>query len=716
MQLDSQSGKDLEFDSVLYLLSSYCKSQKAKDNALKLNYFASPQLVSQEFDLLSEIKTIYEEGKTSFPLLNAEDIDHALTLLRIENGVLILPEVIKVYTLCLGTKQLIDFTNANKIECPNLFAACQHIDKVDAVLTMIRTVLDDKKLDIKDTATPYLKELRTKIKHNWFEINKNFDDALKKCKNEGILGDIVETFLDNRRLLSVFSQHKKQVRGRVRGISAKGIYAYIEPEENIKLNEAQEQLRIEESNEIYKILEKLTNDLRAEKTNLAAFQRLLVRFDLLNAKVVFGRSYEGVRPKLHKDKKMHWQHARHPLLFLKNKELKKPTFGQEINLHRHQRFLVISGPNAGGKSITLKTIGLLQMMFQCGLFIPVEENSTCCWFEQILSDIGDNQSIENQLSTYSYRLQRMNFFLQHANQETLLLLDEFGSGTDPELGGALAAVFYEELHKKGSFAVITTHYTNIKILTSSTPDAVNACMLFDTKSLEPLYQLSTGQPGSSFTFEVAKYNGIPNALIEKAKASVSEFKISLDELSVSLQKEKAKFEKINTEYYLANQKVNQKSADFEERLSQLQEKAERQTQYFEQQNKFITTGKKVFELIKKFKQHKTDKALIEELKKVVAIEKSKILASEKPLVFDKNLALPKLPVQQKKSSVKKEMEEASAPIPVVEPIIIQKTYKIGDIVTLKNKTGKATIQEIKGKKLTVIIGNFILNTTLEEIE
>jgi DNA mismatch repair protein MutS2 len=716
MQLDSQSGKDLEFDSVLYLLSSYCKSQKAKENALKLNYFGSPQLVSQEFDILSEIKTIYEEGKTHFPQINAEDIDHALTLLRIENGVLILPEVIKVYTLCLGTKQLIEFATKNKLEAPEIYAACQHIDKIDSVLSIIRSVLDEKKLDIKDTATPYLKEVRSKQKENWYVLNKNFDDALKKCKNEGILGDIVETFLDNRRLLSVYSQHKKQVKGRVRGISAKGIYSYIEPEENIRLNEDQEQLRLEESNELYKILEKLTNDLRAEKNNLAAFQRLLVRFDLMNAKVLFGLSYNGIRPKLLPKKSTHWQNARHPLLFLKNKELGKSTFGQEITMHLDQRFLVISGPNAGGKSITLKTVGLLQMMFQCGLFVPVDETSECCWFEQILSDIGDNQSIENQLSTYSYRLQRMNFFLQHAHQETLLLLDEFGSGTDPELGGALAAVFYEELYQKGVYAVITTHYTNIKILTSSMPQAINACMLFDTKSLEPLYQLSTGQPGSSFTFEVAKYNGIPNSLIEKAKASVSEFKISLDELSVALQKEKASFEKLNTEHFLAKTKANQRSKEFDEKLEQLRDKAERQTQYFEQQNKFITTGKKVFELIKKYKQHKTDKTLIEELKKVVAIEKSKVLASEKPLVFDKNLALPKLPVDQKKSVIKKEVEETSAPIPVVEPIKIQKTYKIGDVVTLKNKTGKATIQEIKGKKLTVIIGNFILNTTLEEIE
>jgi DNA mismatch repair protein MutS2 len=345
-------------------------------------------------------------------------------------------------------------------------------------------------------------------------------------------------------------------------------------------------------------------------------------------------------------------------------------------------------------------------MFQSGLFLSIDERSSCCWFEQVLSDIGDNQSIENQLSTYSYRLNRMQYFLTHANEKTLLLLDEFGSGSDPELGGALAEVFYEELYAKAVFAVITTHYTNIKILTATLPQATNACMLFDTKKLSPLYQLSIGQPGSSFTFEVAQHNGIPLSLIERAKGLVSENKVKVEGLTVALQQEKSKFKKINDQQYKSNTKAIRAIQEYEKKLEKLTLKADKQNLFFEQQNKFITTGKKVFELIKKFKHHKTDKALTEALRKMAAIEKNKILESDKPIVFDKNLKQPDLPEQKNKSS---------KDVIVTKKIEIE-SIKIGDLVKLKNQSKKATVTEIKGKKLTVQLGNFTIKTSVDELE
>jgi DNA mismatch repair protein MutS2 len=305
----------------------------------------------------------------------------------------------------------------------------------------------------------------------------------------------------------------------------------------------------------------------------------------------------------------------------------------------------------------------------------------------------------------------MQQFLKSADKDTLLLLDEFGSGSDPELGGAMAEVFYEELYNKDLFAVITTHYTNIKILTSTLPAATNACMLFDTKKLAPLYQLSIGQPGSSFTFEVAQFNGISIDLIEKAKLKVSENKLKIDELTVSLQQEKSRFNKINAEQYQSRAKANKTVHEFESKMDKLTEKAEKQTQFFEQQNKFINTGRKVYDLIKKHKHHKTNKVLNEEIKKFVLIEKTKVLESDKPVVFDKKLKLPDLPKVKKSpeqlekiAEVKKEEDKKTA----------AKKLKVGDSITLKNHSRKGIIQELQGDKLFVMVGNFMVTTTLNE--
>jgi DNA mismatch repair protein MutS2 len=713
MNFDQQSSKDLEFDVVCELLSTFCKSQKAKANAMRLSFFDGPAQLEKEFDLLTEIQTIHNDARLSFPHPNAEDIDTALNILRIENGVLILSELVKVYSLCQGTKLLIDFARNQQENYPVIYNACAHITGIKDVLKIITEVLDTKKLDIKDDATPRLLGIRRKMKANKSEINKNFEKALRRCKQDELLGDSEESYLENRRLLAVLSQYKKRVPGKIYGVSAKGTYTYIEPQESVLLNKEQEQLRMDESNEIFMILEQVTLNLRSEKNHLKAFQRLLIRFDLLSAKVLFAKTYNGIRPGLNKTKRMHWKNAIHPLLYLQNQSQNVDTIGQEMELNETGRFLVISGPNAGGKSITLKTAGLLQMMFQCGLFLSMDENSSCTWFNQIFSDIGDNQSIENQLSTYSYRLNRMNFFLKNANSETLLLLDEFGSGSDPELGGAIAEVFYMELYEKQCYAVITTHYTNIKILTSSLDAATNACMLFDTKKLEPLFQLSIGQPGSSFTFEVAQHNGIPIELIEKAKAKVSENKLQVDALTVSLQKEKSKFKKINTEQYRSQNEAKKALREYEAKLEKLQSKSDRINLYIEQQNKFVTIGKKFYEILGKFKHHKTNKATMEALKKLASIEKSKILEADKPVVLAKNLKSPELPDQSKKKAPSAK-EIAAEKKKAADRL--KKALQVGEKIKLKNQKSLGILLEVNGKKLTVQLGNFIIKTTVSEVE
>ncbi|CAG5080901.1 endonuclease MutS2 [Parvicella tangerina] len=714
--IDKQSLNELQFDEVGELLAGYCKSDKAQQICANLSPFENEESLREEFNLLKEIKTIYDD-EVYFPHPYFKDIKGAIKLLNVANGVLILNELLKVYRLCLGTKELVDFSIHNQSAFPAVFEACSHIEGIDEVIKPIADKLNAKN-QIKDNATKKLAGIRSKLKSNREQINRNFDRLLKKYKKDEVLGDIEEVFLEEKRLLSVLSQHKKKVPGRVLDSSGGGALSYIEPFENQELNKEQEKLRYAERDEIFQILKELTEFLRSKKYYLSAYQRLLVRFDLLNAKIVFAKSYNGVLPRFGKDK-WFWKDAVHPLLYLKNQPQNIPTIGQEISMDEETRFLVISGPNAGGKSITLKTAGLLQVMFQFGFLVPVNDISEFKWFNYIGSDIGDNQSIENQLSTYSYRIRRMKQFLKNSNPNALLLLDEFGSGSDPELGGALAEVFYERLYAMGTYAVITTHYNNIKILTANLPQAINGCMLFDTKALQPTYHLSIGQPGSSFTFEVAKNNGISNEIIDEAKERVSLGKIKLDELSVGLQKEKSKLEKVSAGHLKSKAKSDHLIQEYENKLLRLKKQAAKQADYFEQQNKFISLGKKVYDLIKKYKHHKTVKKLGEEVTKLVAMEKSKVLSKEKPVEFKNNLKQPDLPKLKNKISAppkKTEKKKVSEMKEEVEEPADKVTFEVGNRVVHKSSRNRGVIQSIKGKEAEVLIGNFMVKVKLKDLE
>ncbi len=705
MWMDEQSIKDLEFDKVKELLSNYCKSNHAKQNALKIKFFKEINDLQKEFAILNEIKLVYLDSSLSFPNTNSEDIDYALRLLDIENGVLTLDELVKVFKLCLSTKEIIDFANLHAERFPLIFDACAHITRLKDVLKIIHSILTPL-WKIKNDATKELAKIRRSIEENQLASNKNFEKLLSRYKSEGFLADTEESFLENRRLLAVLSIYRKKVKGKSYGVSSKGNLTYVEPEENIIINQNLDKLRIEEHNEIIEILRVVTEQLRIERPNLEAFQRLLVRFDLFNAKVLFAFSYNGCIPKMTKNTSMYWQNAVHPLLYLKNKSLQLPTVGQDIELSTDKRFLVISGPNAGGKSVTLKTVGLLQTMFQCGLFVSVDDVSSFTFFQNILTDVGDNQSIDNQLSTYSYRLSRMRLFLDKANEETLLLLDEFGSGSDPELGGALAEVFFEELYDKKCFAVINTHYTNIKILSSTLKHSVNACMLFDTQKLTPLYKLSVGMPGSSFTFEVAKINGIKSDLIERAKLKISENKVKLDSLTLGLQEEKSNYKTLNAEQVKLSVQAKKIVEEYSKLLDSLYTKVEQQKRFFDQQSKYIQTGKKIFEFIQQFKKHKTNKALNESVLKFIAIEKSKVKEQVNPVVLQ-NLNSPKLPSLPKKTIATPKIVEVEN--------TVKEQIKVGDRVKIKDNTTAGIVKDIKGDKFTVQMGNFTVQAKLSDL-
>ncbi len=304
------------------------------------------------------------------------------------------------------------------------------------------------------------------------------------------------------------------------GSSKTGSIVYIEPDATLRYSRELNNLEYEEKEEVKRILKALTDFLRPYVLLLEDYQEFLAATDVIAAKAKYAVSMNGILPEITEDREMNLIDAYHPLLYLTNTKKKAKTYPQTISLHQDNRIIVISGPNAGGKSITLKTVGLLQLMLQSGMLVPIHPRSKMCLFDRILTDIGDNQSIENHLSTYSYRLKNMNFFLRKCNAQTLFLIDEFGTGSDPELGGALAETFLEEFYHREAFGIITTHYANLKMLANELPYASNANMLFDSKSLEPVFRLIVGEAGSSFTFEVAQKNGIPYSLINRAKKKI----------------------------------------------------------------------------------------------------------------------------------------------------------------------------------------------------
>ena len=360
------------------------------------------------------------------------------------------------------------------------------------------------------------------------KISQSFGAALSSYQGSGFLDDIRETVMGSRRVLAVKAMYRRKVKGVIHGSSKTGSIVYIEPQTTLAHTQELQNLIYDEKEEIDLILRTLTNYIRPFAADFNQFAELLILIDIHAAKAYYAKEMEGVIPIISDAQEIDIKKAYHPLLYLSNKVKKNITYPQDIHLHTENRIVVISGPNAGGKSITLKTVGLLQLMMQSGFLLPVDESSHMSVFERILTDIGDNQSIENELSTYSYRLKNMQRFLKKCDERTLFLIDEFGTGSDPELGGALAEIFLEVFYDRNAFGVITTHYSNLKLLANELPHMTNANMQFDGKSLQPTFHLLTGEAGSSFTFEVAEKNGIPYSLINKAKKKIERGKIRFD--------------------------------------------------------------------------------------------------------------------------------------------------------------------------------------------
>ena len=495
INIHKKTLQDLEFSTVLEQVSEHCITPLGHASVLTITPFKNKEPLLNALQLTNEyLSSFYNDNR--IPNHGFDTISKELQLLNIENTYLEVHSLKKLVAISITCNEIIKFLKKFEEYYPNLHAFASDIEVTKVIIEKVDAVVD-RFGDIKDNASALLFELRQHINKLKGKINQSFTSALHTNHKLEYLDDIRESVVENRRVLAVKSMYRRKVKGAIMGSSKTGSIVYIEPETTLKYSRELNNLEYEEQEEVIRILKEVTNYIRVFLPLLQQYQAFLTAIDVISAKAKYARSLNAILPEITEERHFYIRDAYHPLLYLNNLEKGEKTFPQSIELQQDSRIIVISGPNAGGKSITLKTVGLLQVMIQSGLLIPVHERSKVYLFDRILSDIGDNQSIENHLSTYSYRLKQMNYFLKKCNKNTLFLIDEFGTGSDPELGGALAETFLEEFYHREAFGIITTHYSNLKMLANELPYMLNANMLFDEKSLEPIFKLAIGQAGLS---------------------------------------------------------------------------------------------------------------------------------------------------------------------------------------------------------------------------
>lgn len=721
---------DLEFYTVLNSIEKYCLTDLGKKNVQLI------RAISDRNKLLSELNQTFEyvssfENNNRIPTHYFDDITKEIHLLTIENSYLEPASFLKVVSLTNTVLEILKFLKKFEILYPTLTQQSSNLTFESIIVVEINKIIAPFGT-VLDAASPNLKQIRKSISEVRSQITEGFNKALSKFNGLGYLDDIRESVMENHRVLAVLAAHKKKVKGLFLGTSKSGSIAFIAPEVSLHFTRELQDLEYQEKEEIIKILKKLTDELRPFQSVLISYQNYLIYLDTVSAKAKYAISIKATLPNIVKEKRLLLKNAYHPILVELNNRKKLKTIPQSFELNEKQQIIVISGPNAGGKSITLKTVGLLQLMIQSGILIPVHERSEIFLFDTILTDIGDNQSIENHLSTYSYRLKNMRQFLKKCQENTLFLIDEFGTGSDPELGGALAEVFLEEFYHRKAFGIITTHYANLKILADELPHVVNANMQFDERTLEPLYHLFIGQPGSSFTFEVALKNGIPYSIINRAKKRVEKGKVRLDKTITKLQKERNKLQKTSEILEIEKDKVIETSENLQETQDKMQQKLIQFYELYDQNQKMLIYGRKINELANKYFQTNNKKQFLADFNLWIATEKEKYQKKNQPkpmlkTTSKKVIKKAELDVIKKQEAILATEIEVLKEVEIIKVVVeeIKKEaqekkmnyqFNIHDQVRLFDGQACGTIDKIEKNIATVNYGLFTTKVNIDQLE
>lgn len=633
MLYPQNSADKLGFTDIKELIKAHCLSDMGRQMVDRIQVMNNYDNIRKFLSQAAEFKSILVND-AALPISHFFDLKSLANKARIEGAFLSEEEFYQVQASLTTVFAVIAYFNEREGQYPNLEALFEHLPIEKAILKKIDMVIDAKG-KIRPNASRELAEITSGIAKAEQEARRKIDQIFKNATGSGWTADGSLTVRDGRLCIPLLAENKRKLKGFIHDESASGQTVYMEPEEVFALNNKVRDLEFERRREIVKILTALTDELRPYTPLLLSYHGLLTKLDFVRAKALFAIDIEAEMPEVTNDARIKLINARHPLLFLSFKKEHKTVVPLNVQIDEGTRVVVVSGPNAGGKSVCMKTVGLLQMMVQAGLLIPAADNSVVGVFKQLFVDIGDDQSIESDLSTYSAHLSKMKHFVENANGKTLVLIDEFGTGTDPQFGGPIAEAVLESLNHKKVRGMVTTHYSNLKIFASNTEGLENASMLFDNVNMKPMYMLEVGKPGSSYAFEIAQKIGLPQQVLNLAKNKIGTSQKKVDTLLVDLEREKKEI--FDTKLQLDKQQrtVNTLLKENEQLKSYLEENQKALIRDAKQQAKniILDANKLVENTISEIKSSQADK------------EKTRTLRENLNKELQKNTVKPEAPKQ-----------------------------------------------------------------------
>lgn len=691
------------FDQIRGLTKQFCISSLGKDEVDEVAFSSDFEVVLKNLFETEELLSLLNEENDGFPLTTIPDLRENIQNIRIEGTFLTETELFDLKKSLETTDSIVKFLiRKSENRFPNLRKIANEVVLLPEIAEKISFILD-KFGQIKDNASEKLQQIRQELSHEQTSISRLINNILKKAQTDGYVEKGVNpTMRDGRLVIPIAPMFKRKIGGIIHDESATGKTVFIEPSAVIEANNRIRELENEERREIVRILVQITDFIRPFSTEIIDTQFFLGKIDFLRAKSLFSLEIGAIKPTLKKETLIDWKKARHPLLFLSLKKHNKEIVPLQISLNKNRRILLISGPNAGGKSVCLKTVALLQYMLQCGFLIPIHESSEASIFNQIFIDIGDEQSIENDLSTYSSHLLNMKNFLKFSCAETLLLIDEFGSGTEPQIGGAIAESILNHLNLKQVFGVITTHYTNLKYFAAQTEGIANGAMLYDRHQMQPLFQLQIGNPGSSFAIEIAQKIGLPEAVIKEAANKAGNELIDFDKYLQDIVRDKRYWEHKRQQIRLKEKQSEELITRYEKELENLQQNRKELMRQAKQnaEQLLIDANAKIENTIRTIKEAQADKGKTKVVRNELRNYKEKVLENN----FEDNI------IAQKINEIKKQRKKK----------VVEKQDKgvltIGDFVRIEGQQAIGEIIEIKKKIAVVIFGSIKTSLKINQLQ
>ncbi len=699
------------FDKVRLLVSDKCLSPLGKERVADMSFSTDFAFISNELDLVDEFVKI-QQGETDFPANYFFDVRYSLKRIRPEGTWM---DEKELFDLKRSLQTIHDITRFfqpdedGEIKYPALTALAGDILVFPQLVGRIDTILD-KFGKVKDSASPELQTIRREMTITMSNISRNLQSILRAAQSEGVVDkDVTPTMRDGRLMIPVAPAFKRKIKGIVHDESASGKTVFIEPESVVEANNRIRELEGEEKREIIRILTDFTNFVRPLVPDILQSYEFLADIDFIRAKALFAIEIQGIRPVVEDKQQLDWARAIHPLLYLSLKKQHKEVVPLDIELTAEKRLLIISGPNAGGKSVCLKTVGLLQYMLQCGLLVPMHESSRTGLFEHLFIDIGDEQSIENDLSTYSSHLTHMKYFVRNCNERTILLIDEFGSGTEPQIGGAIAEALLNRFNQHKSFGVITTHYQNLKHFAEDTPGIVNGAMLYDRHLMQPLFKLAIGNPGSSFAIEIARKIGLPEDVIAEATEKVGMDYINMDKYLQDIVRDKRYWESKRQNIRQREKKLEDIIARYEKDLAEVNSQRKEIVREAKAEAARILSeaNAKIENTIREIKEAQAEKERTKQARQELQSFKDSVSYAQEE---DDKLAR-KMAKLKERAERKKQKQKASA-----QPEFNRDVIEVGDSVRLKGQTSVGTVLELQEKQATVAFGMIKSTVKLDRLE